>query len=140
LCYDLRHARSFCRHDPHGTAPNLLDQLIENFYDVDYDFDATHMCPRLLPYVRKAQFGFTEGDQTVGQRFNQKSYHAVITPGTYQTTRAGVSDCYWERTTRGGTTIANDFINFAPGHVVVTVYSSDGGFTSTGCGNWIKVG
>jgi hypothetical protein len=137
LCYDLHHAVRFCQHRPHGMAPNLLDVLIENVGD--YDLAIQRMCPRLKPYLQRANFGFPEGDEKVGGTFNQRGYHAVITPGTYETTRTGISECYWERTTSGGGTIANDFIDYAPGHVVVTIYSSDGGFTSNGCGDWVRV-
>lgn len=71
---------------------------------------------------------FQDGDYTVG---------TDLKPGTYKT--GHVSDCYWERTTDGGGTLANDFVKLAPGGVTVTIRSSDGGFTSEGCGPWTRV-
>lgn len=71
---------------------------------------------------------FQDGDQTVGED---------IKPGTYKT--GHVSDCYWERTTKDGQTLANDFVKLAPGGVTVTIRSTDGGFTSEGCGPWRRV-
>jgi hypothetical protein len=59
-------------------------------------------------------------------------------PGTYGT-RPGVKDCYWSRTTGGGDIIANDFIEYAPNGVTVTVYAGEG-FTANDCGVWTKVG
>jgi hypothetical protein len=59
-------------------------------------------------------------------------------PGTWSTD-PGVQDCYWERTTGDGQTIANDFVSFAPNGVTVTVRAGDGGFVSQGCGRWHKV-
>jgi hypothetical protein len=59
-------------------------------------------------------------------------------PGTYST-RPGVKDCYWSRTTGSGDVIANDFIDYAPTGVAVTVYAGEG-FTANGCGVWTKVG
>lgn len=69
-----------------------------------------------------------DGDYAVGLE---------VKPGTYRTGR--VSDCYWERTTKGGDTLANDFVKNAPGGVTVTIRSSDGGFSSDGCGPWRRV-
>jgi hypothetical protein len=141
LCYDLKKAVKFCGHQPHGDNQGLLDTIIGNLEGFDFRFAAQHLCPKLLPIVKQAAFGVPEDeDATVGHHFNEQGYHSVITPGTYKTTQRGVYDCYWERETRGGDTIANNFIHFAPGHVTVTVYSSDGGFSSQGCGNWVKVG
>jgi hypothetical protein len=71
---------------------------------------------------------FQDGDQTVGED---------IKPGTYKT--GHVSDCYWERTTNDGQTLANDFVKLAPGGVTVTIRPTDGGFTSEGCGPWRRV-
>lgn len=70
-----------------------------------------------------------DGDYAVGVDIN---------PGTYRTAK-GMSDCYWERTTKGGATIANDFVTYAPAGVTVTIRPSDGGFSSEGCGPWKRV-
>jgi hypothetical protein len=77
----------------------------------------------------KAERGFGEGDMTVGED---------VKPGTYRTTDSA-HDCYWERSTGGGRTIANDFVTNAPKGVTVAIYASDGGFKSDNCGDWIRV-
>ncbi|MDB4873001.1 MAG: hypothetical protein JWL97_4005 [Gemmatimonadales bacterium] len=61
-------------------------------------------CPKYLPILRKARRGFTEGPLTFGKD---------VKPGTYRTT-GPAHDCYWERSTGGGHTIANDMVTNAP--------------------------
>lgn len=63
----------------------------------------------------------------------------TVKSGTW-TTDAKVENCYWERTTADGATIANDFVTFAPNGVRVSIQPSDGGFVSQGCGYWHFVG
>ncbi len=72
---------------------------------------------------------FDDGDYSVGED---------VKAGTYRTEK-GVRDCFWERTTKGGDTLANDFVTFAPKGVTVRIRSSDGGFTSKECGTWTRV-
>jgi hypothetical protein len=78
------------------------------------DYNATH------PMVK-----FDDGAYTVG------GSPGMIKPGTYQVS-GPIRDCYWERSTPGGSIIANDFITNAPKGVTVTVRSGEG-FTSNGC-------
>ncbi|MGC4862793.1 hypothetical protein [Micromonospora sp. DT41] len=108
----------------------LLDLYIENAHHIDAE--RLQDCPQFLPIWKKAATGFTEGSHEVGMG---------IKPGTYKTTAhsAGetIGDCYWERNTDGGQTIANDFITAAK-KIRVTIRSSDGIFTSRGCGNWVR--
>ncbi|KIA73432.1 hypothetical protein ANMWB30_23590 [Arthrobacter sp. MWB30] len=59
-------------------------------------------------------------------------------PGTYATGTA-IKACYWSRTTGGGDIIANNFIDFAPNGLTVTVYPGEG-FTAQNCGVWTKAG
>jgi hypothetical protein len=61
-----------------------------------------------------------------------------IGPGTYRTS-GDLEGCYWERTTRGGEIIANNFATSAQ-EITVTIRSTDGQFTSQNCGVWKKVG
>lgn len=61
-----------------------------------------------------------------------------IKPGRYRGV-AQAQDCYWERTTASGDTIANDFVTYAPTGVVVTIRASDRGFSSSNCGPWTRV-
>jgi hypothetical protein len=49
-----------------------------------------------------------------------------------------LSDCYWERSTDNGKTIANDFILNAQKGVGVTIFASAGGFKSEGCDLWVR--
>jgi hypothetical protein len=81
------------------------------------------------------------GPRARGEAINDGTYTvgSNMQPGTW-VTAPGVHDCYWERTSAGGQTVANDFITFAPNGVTVTVRTSDGGFVSQGCGFWHKSG
>ncbi|MGW3627610.1 hypothetical protein [Streptomyces sp. NPDC000880] len=60
-----------------------------------------------------------------------------ITPGTYRTTDK-VEDCYWERTSKSGEILDNQFATAAQ-EITVTVRSGDGSFTTQGCGTWRPV-
>lgn len=95
--------------------------------------NALKICPK-APHAAQMRLVlagdvFLDGSNSVG---------SDIKAGTYRT-EPGVHDCYWERTTDGGGTIANDFVTFAPKGVTVTIRKSDGGFTSTDCGVWKRV-
>ena len=62
-----------------------------------------------------------------------------IAPGIYHT--SGGSDfCYWERTSGFGGTldevIANDITEGGP--TTVEIKASDAGFTTNGCGTWVR--
>lgn len=112
------------------SEPPSLDAIIENV-DVDgevYENAIWYLCPKYVPLWKKAQGGFTDGVYTVGKD---------IKAGAYRTTPGRVTDCYWERSTGGGRTIANDFVSNAPKGVTVTVRKGEG-FTSRDCGNWIR--
>ncbi|MBA9002269.1 hypothetical protein [Thermomonospora cellulosilytica] len=112
-------------------------QLLRDSQDTDdeplYEAAITHLCPEHLPLLKKEQErlkdSFEDGTWTVGED---------VKPGTYRTD-GRVTNCYWERSTRGGDTIANDFVTNAPGGVTVTISPSDGGFTSEGCDRWLRV-
>jgi hypothetical protein len=62
----------------------------------------------------------------------------LIPPGTYRTTGV-VEGCYWERTTKGGEIIDNNFATSAQ-EITVTIRVSDGQFTTENCGTWKKIG
>jgi hypothetical protein len=66
---------------------------------------------------------------------------AQLTPGTYQAPNAG-QGCYWQRvsafTAAGAAIIANAFVS-SPGAQLVTIASTDAGFsTTTECGTWTR--
>lgn len=112
------------------SGPPTLDILIKNMEQQGDVYGAAirHLCPKYLPLWRKAQGGFEEGTYTVGED---------IKPGTYRTTPGRIMKCYWERSTGGGDIIDNQWINNAPNGATVTVRQGEG-FTSEGCGNWIR--
>ena len=142
--------------DYYDSASALVDDLCTTLDDLDEDdgnraqwlVDGDHvdgddgriakagapiMCPRWSKTVRQAVAGtyehwYTDGKYEVGKD---------IKPGTYRT-KGDLSDCYWERLTRSGEIIANNFATAAR-EIVVTVRASDGMFTSEGCGTWKPV-
>ena len=103
-----------------------------NRYLVDHNFKSAinYLCAKYKGDLKASDRAIYEGDYEVG--------HDVKT-GTYRT-EPGASECYWERQTGGGRIIANDFITHAAKGVTVTIYSSDGGFSTHGCGPWIPIG
>jgi hypothetical protein len=50
-----------------------------------------------------------------------------------------VNECYWERTSPQGAILANNFITNSSQPISVTVNSSDGSFSTEGCGSWQRV-
>jgi hypothetical protein len=81
-----------------------------------------------LSQVTSSKVRFGEGTFIVG---------TDLRPGTYRS--SGGDLCYWARLRdfRGqlGSIIANDF---GEGRTIVTIKSSDEGFESTGCGEWVR--
>ncbi|WP_427018602.1 PASTA domain-containing protein [Pseudarthrobacter sp. P1] len=75
-----------------------------------------------------------DGTYVVGTAIQAGTYQVQVPAGAN-----GVHDCYWERTTTQGGTIANDFISFAPQGPVVTIFEGEG-FVSTRCGTWSRIG
>ncbi|WP_189238883.1 hypothetical protein [Planomonospora parontospora] len=131
---------------PGGPNINRLIEIVDEMsYDsggVDSDVAGPafkYLCPEHAKMWKRAHSGFTEGVQTVGEDIKPGIYHTAS--GLFPHSGSGlVTDCYWERSTDNGDTIANDFIKNAPKGVTVTIRASDGGFTSEGCGNWLKIG
>jgi len=118
--------------DEDGDAyPPDVDAILENSGD-NYKAAIKHLCPEYLPVWKQAEGGFSEGTYTVGKDIKPGTYRTYTAPG------GRVTDCYWERSTGGGQTIANDFVKNAPKGVTVTLRRGEG-FTSEGCGNWIPV-
>jgi len=88
------------------------------------------LCTQYKAQVERAAIGF-RGGGAIGDGSND-----TVRPGNY-VTEPGVENCYWERVTAGGKTIANDFVTVAPKGVTVRILKTDGGFTSDGCGPWV---
>jgi hypothetical protein len=96
---------------------------------------AEQLCPQHQRLITLSIYG--NGSYTVGGPTDTPGAPRGIPVGNYATTREGISNCYWERSTAGGDIIDNNFITFAAGRVTVTVRASDGGFTTNGCGTFI---
>lgn len=92
-------------------------------------------CPDMQPLLDSAAYALADGNHIVGGAPDGKQ---VIAGGVYNTI-GPVSDCYWERHNGGGDIIDNDFITHAPDGARVTVYEGEG-FSTQGCGLWLKVG
>ncbi|MEU0275363.1 hypothetical protein [Streptomyces sp. NPDC006307] len=60
-----------------------------------------------------------------------------IPPGTYRA-KGQMEDCYWERTSKSGEILDNNFATSAR-EITVTIRSSDGQFTSERCAVWKPV-
>lgn len=61
-----------------------------------------------------------------------------VKPGTYRT--QGGDDCYWARSKGTSGDLRDVIANDIPGGpAVVTIKSSDGGFKTSGCGDWVPV-
>jgi hypothetical protein len=101
---------------------------------------SSHVLRGALMLCPKAPTAGQMAAKTSGKTFEDGNWAvgADVMPGTYRTA-AGVRNCYWERTTKGGDTIANDFVSYAVEGVTVTINSTDGGFTSKTCGTWTRV-
>jgi hypothetical protein len=101
---------------------------------------SSHVLRGALMLCPKAPTAGQLASKTSGKTFEDGNWAVGIDvmPGTYRTA-AGVHNCYWERTTKGGGTIANDFVSYAVEGVTVSINSTDGGFTSKNCGTWTRV-
>jgi hypothetical protein len=93
-------------------------------------------CPRHAATLKAAVEGsfdrwFTDGTYEVGGGAGR------MPAGTYRTTGA-LRDCYWERTSRSGEVLDNQFATSAQ-EVRVTVRAGDGQFTTRHCGSWKPV-
>ena len=98
---------------------------------------AKYSCPKHHKAAQRALTGFDDGTYEVVAKIPRGEL-GMVRPGKYRT-GPRVRDCYWERSTGGGDTIANDFVTNASQGVTVTIRSSDGGFKSEGCGQWLPV-
>ncbi|MFK4294999.1 hypothetical protein ABH924_000131 [Arthrobacter sp. GAS37] len=97
---------------------------------------AAAMCPD-APFAAQLQH-VGSGDPDTQMRDGTYVVGKDIAAGTYQVQSNSVHNCYWERTSAQGGTIANDLITFAPQGPVVTVYAGEG-FVSQSCGTWKKI-
>lgn len=139
IATSLRIARSECEDlDPHyadnpmGAVSNFVENRL--FLDVDA---ITIFCPEYLPAVAVASTSFDDGNYVVTAKPSPMgTFGSDIKQGTYRT-GPKESNCYWERTDRGGSTIDNGFATFAADGVTVTIYSGEG-FVSDGCGIWTR--
>ncbi|WP_426734323.1 hypothetical protein [Glutamicibacter sp. 2E12] len=93
---------------------------------------ALELCP-------DAPFAKEMGQWARGEKFDNGTYVVgdEIPAGTYRSSKK-VSDCYWERTSPSGNTIANDFITHASAGALVTVRSGETFVAEEECGTWTK--
>lgn len=115
-------------------APPTVEAIIDNVHgEADdlklYKAAIRYLCPKYIPNWKKAREGFPEGDHVINED---------IKPGVYRTLDRKIKNCYWERTTKGGDTVANNFVTFASSGVTVTIAPTDGGFSSKNCGSWVR--
>jgi hypothetical protein len=107
------------------TTEGRIDALVND----NLDHKAIrYLCSKYQRYVEMSKGAFSDGSYSVP---------GDIKPGTYHTF-GPTSDCYWERATRNGDIIANNFVSNAPGGVVVTIRPGDGAFKSEGCDLWVR--
>lgn len=106
------------------------------------------LCPKWSKAVKQAASGdyerwFGNGTYVVSSKpptaeeLEQDEDLVTIPPGTYRA--AGrMEDCYWERTSKAGDIIDNNFATSARS-ITVTIAASDGQFTSERCAVWKRV-
>lgn len=133
--YDiLQEGLDYCRQIADYSGDALVAYLIED--DVLRDEPAIrYLCPSGAKALAAAKLGFSDGNYAVVKKVTDPLRQ--IRPGRYRT-MPGARDCYWSRLTKGGSTIDNDFVDFASGGVRVTIRASDGGFKSDGCTAWLR--
>lgn len=96
--------------------------------DAPFAAELTRIATGLPPAQMK------DGSYKVGTSIQSGTYQVQVPEGSN-----GVHDCYWERTTAQGGTIANDFISYAPQGPIVSILDGEG-FVSERCGTWSRVG
>ncbi|MFJ8677233.1 hypothetical protein [Streptomyces sp. NPDC093589] len=99
------------------------------------------LCKKWWPATKKAlggDFVHTYGDGDYEVKARPADFESEIAPGTYRTT-GDLDGCYWERSTRAGNIIANNFASAAR-EITVTVRATDGLFKTENCGTWKPVG
>ena len=136
--YASDEAKEYCENlsNNNKSDEDLLATLIEyhssHLGGINYDY-LDEGCPKYKKVAKQAESGVFDGTYTVGDEMDPGTYQAMVTHGAN-----GLHNCYWERSTGSGDIIDNNFINFAPDGVTVTVKSGEG-FTSENCGAWKKI-
>lgn len=115
-----------------GTGNNRVEAIAIAALDICGDAPFADELTRIASGQPPARM--TDGTYTVGTAIQPGTYQAEVPSGAI-----GVQNCYWERTTGQGGTIANDFISYAPQGPVVSVFAGEG-FVSKGCGTWNRIG
>lgn len=138
---------SMANQESYGTEPG---QWLALRTDSDAAVVLKAGMPKLCPKWSKVALAALAGDytRTYGEgTYTVKSKPAdpdpssdeqqEIGPGTYRT-KGDLEDCYWERTSRSGEILDNNFATAAQ-EITVTIRSGDGSFTTRGCGTWKSV-
>ena len=107
--------------------------IIESVSSAIDDAAVKYVCKDLAKDYELSKRGFNDGAYEVVSGTPKDPW--TIKAGTYRSEKR-ISDCYWERSTSGGTTVANDFVANAPSGVTVRVRAGEG-FKAEGCGTWL---
>lgn len=115
-----------------GPNNNRVEAIAIAALDLCSDAPFAAELTRIASGLPPAQMG--DGTYIVGISIQSGTYQVQLPEGAN-----GIHDCYWERTTAQGGTIANDFISYAPQGPVVSILDGEG-FVSERCGNWSRIG
>lgn len=130
------------------SRPEWLADYLDGSGEDVLKFGIPKLCPKWTKTLNQAVSGdydrwFGEGTYLVSSKPPTEEQLAededvqTIPPGTYRA-RGSMEDCYWERTSESGDIIDNNFATSAR-VITVTIRSSDGQFTTEGCGVWKPV-
>lgn len=102
------------------------------------------LCPKWTPVLKQAVSGtydrwFGNGTYVVSNNpaDAEGEDEETMPPGTYRA-KGRMEDCYWERTSKSGEPLDNNFATSAR-EITVTIRASDGQFTSEQCAVWKPV-
>ena len=112
-------------------AATIFDEELAPKFSSNF---AARLCPK-APHVKLLQAVgagryLADGDYAIPEE---------LKPGAYRSGPITITACNWQRTTGGGRTLANALVSNAPKGVTVRIRSTDGGFSSHGCGVWKRV-
>ncbi|WP_326590245.1 hypothetical protein [Streptomyces sp. NBC_01294] len=118
-----------------ASRPQWLAEYLEGDGRAVLEAGIPKLCPTWTKTLKEAASGdyevwFSSGGYEVNSEL--KPGENMIKPGTYRI-KGDLKNCYWERLTRSGEIIDNNFASAAR-EITVTIRASDGLFRSEGCG------
>lgn len=126
------------RETPENAYGVALAQCANQAYDGPWVQLWARAAAMICPTAPHAATLAGRGDGSVFDSGGSRVVGQTVPAGTYRST-SPAENCYWERTTGGGDTIANDFVTFAADGVTVELRDGEG-FTSSDCGIWSRIG